>query len=406
MPKFIYTAKSFDGKTKGGQMDAKDEKALAQELRAEGFLVTSVKQLGDSSKSSGGNFLERFSTVPLKEKMVFARNLSVMISSGLPISRAITNLCSQTKNKRFRGILSDINNDLQKGKNLSDGLKKYPRVFNDLFVNMVRVGEAGGTLENSLEIIANQLEKDHDLISKVRGAMMYPAVILVVMFGIGIIMLTFVFPKMLGVFKDMNVQLPLATRVVISLSDFLKNHSIIVVVMFIGTIVFIKLFSGTNPGKKFFSFLAINIPILSNIIIKVNCARFAGIYSSLLRSGVSVIEALKILHNTLGNYFYKKAMEDSIEKVQKGVNLSEVIGAYPKIFPVLVPQMIQVGEETGKIEAVLSKLSEFYEAEVAQITKNMSSIIEPVLMVLIGGAVGVFAIAMLQPMYSLMENIK
>lgn len=406
MPKFIYTAKSFDGKTKGGEMESKDEKTLAQELRAEGFLVTSIKLIEGEQNGVKINFLDRFNTVPLKERMVFARNLSVMISSGLPVSRAVQNLSVQTKNKKFKSILLDIFEELQKGTSLSESLKKYPRVFNELFVNMVRVGEAGGTLEESLNIVATQLEKDHELISKVRGALMYPAVILVAMGGIGVLMLTYILPKLTGIFKDMNAALPPTTKFIIALSDFMRSNSTLTVIIIISLVVFLKIFIGTESGKKFFGFLSIHFPITRNIVIKVNCGRFARIYSSLLKSGVSVIEALSIASNTLGNYYYKRAIKDGIEKVQKGISLSKVISEYPNIFPPLVYQMFEVGEETGKIEAVLLKLAEFYEEEVSQITKNMSSIIEPLLMILIGSAVGFFAISMLQPMYSLMDNIK
>lgn len=406
MPKYIFTAKNFDGKLKGGEMEAKDEKALAQSLRSEGFLVTSIKVIGEKEKKNSIGSINIFGGVPLKEKMVFARNLSVMVSASLPISKAVKNLSVQTSNKSFRKILLEIYEELQKGKSLSESLQKYPKIFSDLFVNMVRVGEAGGTLEDSLDIVATQLEKDHDLVGKVRGAMMYPAVILVVMFGIGVLMLTFILPKLTGVFSEMNVELPVMTRAMISVSDFMREHYLIVIALFVVLAVFFKIFWGSKMGKKFFGFVAIKMPIINNIIIKVNCARFARIYSSLLKSGVSVIEALKITSDTLGNYFFKKAINDGIEKVQKGVNLSSVIGSYPKIFPPLVYQMFEVGEETGKIESVLMKLAEFYEEEVNQITKNMSSIIEPFLMVLIGAAVGVFAVSMLQPMYSLMENIK
>ncbi len=406
MPKYIYTAKSFDGKTKGGEMESKDEKSLAQELRSEGFLITSLKMIESNEKKTKIKLLDRFSGVPLKEKMVFARNLSVMISSGLPVSRAIQNLSVQTKNKKFKTILAEVDENLQKGTSLSDSLRKYPRVFNDLFVNMVKVGEAGGTLEESLNMIANQLEKDHDLIGKVRGAMMYPAVILVAMGGIGFLMLTFILPKMTAVFKDMEVALPKPTLIVIAFSDALRNHMVLFCISLVAFVFFIKFFLGTEIGKKTLSFITIRIPAIKNIVIKVNCARFARIYSSLLKSGVSVVDALNIVSSTLGNYFYKKAINDGIEKVQKGINLSKVISSYPNIFPPLVPQMLEVGEETGKIEMVLLKLAEFYEDEVEQITKNMSSIIEPILMMLIGTAVGFFAIAMLQPMYSLMDTIK
>jgi type IV pilus assembly protein PilC len=406
MAKFIYTAKGPDGKSRGGEMKAADERAVAQQLRTEGFLITSIKKIEEKEGGTSVKFLDRFQTVPLKEKMVFARNLSVMIASGLTVSRAVNNLGSQTKNKRFKKILLDIYDGLQQGKTLSEGLAKYPSVFSDLFVNMVKVGETGGNLEEILEIIAIQLEKEHELLSKVKGAMMYPAVIIVAMIGIGILMLTYILPKITGVFKDMDVKLPPTTQFIVGMSDFLKNHSVLVAVSFVGTIIFLRFFLQTIPGKKTLSFLMVSLPILKNIVQKVNCARFARIYSSLLKSGINVTEGLKIVSNTLTNYYYRNAINDGIEKVQKGINLSTIIASYPKLFPVLVYQMIEVGEETGKTEAVLMKLAEFYEEEVNQITKNMSSIIEPVLMVLIGGAVGFFAVAMLQPMYSLMENIK
>jgi type IV pilus assembly protein PilC len=406
MPKFLYTAKGSDGKSKGGEITAPDERVVAQQLRSEGFLVTSIKKIEEKQVGVNVKFLDRFQTVPLKEKMIFARNLSVMIASGLTISRSVNNLGSQTKNKRFKAILKDIYDQLQQGKTLSEGLAKYPSVFSDLFVNMVRVGETGGNLEEILEILAIQLEKEHEILSKVRGAMMYPAVIIVTMIAIGILMLTYILPKITGVFKDMNVQLPATTQFIINISDLLKNHSILVAVSLIGTIIFLNIFLQTRTGKKNLSFLMVSLPILKNIIQKVNCARFARIYSSLLKSGINVTEALKIVSKTLTNYYYRKAIEDGIDKIQKGINLSTIISSYPKLFPVLVYQMIEVGEETGKTEVVLMKLAEFYEEEVNQITKNMSSIIEPVLMVLIGTAVGFFAVAMLQPMYGLMENIK
>ncbi len=404
--KFIYTAKGPGDQSKGGEITAKDERAVAQQLRTEGFLVTSIKQVEERQNSVRIKFLDRFIKVPLKEKMMFARNLGVMISSGLTTSRAVNNLASQTGNKALKKILTDIYEQIQQGTTLSDSLAKYPTVFSDLFVNMVRVGEAGGNLDEILDIVATQLEKEHELLSKVKGAMMYPAVIIVAMIGIGILMLTYILPKITGVFKDMDVKLPASTQFIIGVSDFLKNHSIIVGVSFVSLFFFIKIFVGTALGKKTVSFITIHLPVIKNIVIKVNCARFARIFSSLMKSGINITDALKIVSNTLTNYYYRSAIEEGIEQIQKGVSLSKIISAHGKIFPILVPQMLEVGEETGKTETVLMKLAEFYEEEVNQITKNMSSIIEPVLMVLIGGAVGFFAVAMLQPMYSLMENIK
>jgi type IV pilus assembly protein PilC len=406
MPKYIYTARSYNGESQGGEAISKDEKSLASQLRSEGFLITSIKMLEENEVGTPVNFLDRFSTVPLKEKMVFARNLSVMIASGLTMSRAINNLAKQTTNKRFKKVLEDVYQDTQGGKSLSEGMAKYPGIFSELFINMVKVGETAGNLDEVLKIVAIQLEKEHDLISKVRGAMIYPAVILTVMFGIGIIMLTYVLPKILGVFADMDVELPATTKFIIGLSSFMQKNSIITLVSIIASVIFGKIFLQKEAGKKALSFVTLHTPVIKNIITKVNCARFARIYSSLLKSGVNAIDAMKIISNTLTNYYYKKAILKGIEDVQKGLPLSAILAESPKIFPILVSQIVEVGEETGKTDTVLLQLAEFYEEEIDQITKNMSSIIEPVLMVVIGLAVGFFAIGMLQPMYSLMNNIK
>jgi type IV pilus assembly protein PilC len=407
MPKFIYTAKNYSGETKSGEIEARDEKSLAQQLRGDGFLVTSITAVEtEETGKSGKKFLDRFQSVPLKEKMVFARNLSVMVASGLTVSRALSNLALQTNNKTFKKILLDIFDETQSGKSLSEGLEKYPDIFGELFINMVRVGETAGNLDEVLRIVAIQLEKEHDLKSKVKGAMIYPTVIITVMVIIGIVMLTYVLPKLMGVFKDMNTQLPPTTQFIITLSDALRNHGVFVAVSFIGIIIFLQYFLRQESGKKALSWLTTHVPIFSPIVKQVNCARFARIYSSLLKSGVNSIEALKIISRTLTNYFYQQALLKGVEDIQKGVSLSKVLTDHQDIFPVLVSQIVQVGEETGKTETVLLQLAEFYEDEVDQVTKNMSSIIEPVLMVIIGGAVGFFAIAMLQPMYTLMDNIK
>jgi len=350
--------------------------------------------------------LDRFQKVSLKDKLIFTRNLGVMIASGLPISKAIYNLAQQAQNKNLINILNGIGEELQKGNALSDCLAKYPGVFDELFVNMVRVGESSGNLEEVLGILSLQLEKEHDLISKVKGAMMYPAVIIVAMIGVGILMMMYVIPQITGVFKDMNADLPAQTRFIIASSDFFQKNPMIIFGGIAILILMIKFLLGTSLGKKIIGFAAINLPFIKNIVIKVNCARFSRIYSSLIRSGVSIVETLKILSRTLTNHYYKVALEKAVEEIQKGVPLSKIIYDEKKIFPILVPQMIEVGESTGKTETVLQKLAEFYEEEVNQLTKNLSSIIEPLIMIVIGSAVGFFAVSILQPMYSVMQNIK
>ncbi len=402
-----YTAKSYSGEIKSGQVNVKNERELAIQLRSEGFVLTSFNK---AEKENGEGieikFLDRFFGIPLSEKMMFTRNLSVMIASGLPLSKALKNLSLQTKNKKFIKVLAAIQEGVQSGNPFSDGLAKFPAIFSELFVNMVRVGETGGNLEEVLVILADQLEKEHDILRKVRGALVYPAVIVVAMAGIGVLMMIFVVPQITKIFADMNIELPPLTKFVLGLSTLLVNYWLLTIVAMIALAVGLKIFSVTPIGKKIGSLVSINLPLIGNIVIKLNCARFCRIYSSLLKSGVSVTKSLEILSRTLGNFYYKRILIKATEDVQKGINLSKIIYAEKKIFPVLVPQMIEVGEETGKTEEVLAKLAEFYEAEVSQITQNLSSIIEPILMMFIGGAVGVFAVSVIKPMYSIMENIK
>ncbi|NTW14117.1 MAG: type II secretion system F family protein [Candidatus Moranbacteria bacterium] len=406
MPKFLFTAKNIEsGEAVSGEAVAKDDRTLAGDLRSRGLLLTSVKELQEKSKTTV-RFLDRFISVPLKEKMLFTRNLSVMISSGLVISRAIQSLGFQTKNATLKKILTEVYDDVQSGKSLSESLAKYPSVFGELFTSMVYVGEVSGNLEMVLGILALQLEKENDLKGKVRGALMYPSVILVAMLIIGFIMLTYILPSITGVFKDMGATLPPMTLFVIALSDFLRNNTILCLGLIIALVVGVKLAAATPSGKRVLHFLTVRSPVIGGIVVKVNCARFARIYSSLLKSGVSVVDGLSIVSRTITNVYYKDAFTEAIEAIQKGKNLSAVIAAHESIFPILVSQIIEVGEETGKTELVLERLAEFYEAEVTQITANLSSIIEPVLMLFIGGAVGFFAVAMLTPMYSVLQDIK
>lgn len=408
MPQFAYTIIREDGREESGLAEAADERAAAQKIRSMGGVVTRLSRAGASSTAGGGTATPSWMvlSIPLKEKVVFAVNLSVMVGSGLPVSRAVGNLAEQTSNKSVREIIAALHQDVLKGTALSDAMARHKVMFDDLFVNMVRVGEAGGSLEESLQIIAAQLEKEQQLRSRVRGAMMYPAIVLVAMIGIAILMLTYILPQIMGVFKDMQVTLPTSTRVIIAMSEGLQTHagavSAVGAVLLLGGFLFLR----TPSGKHVLSAVAIGMPIVRTMAIAVNCARFSRIYSSLLRSGVPVVEALGIVRDTLSNTYYKAAVTDAIAAVQKGQPLGESIRRYPRIFPVIVPQMIDVGEETGKTSAMLLKIAEFYEAQVDQMTKNLSSIIEPLLMVVIGGGVGFFAVAMLKPMYSVMENIK
>jgi type IV pilus assembly protein PilC len=404
VPLFSYIAKNSQGEVKQGKLEGKDSRSIAEILRADGFFATSIIEEKELKSDFKQGRLKIFSRISLKDKMMFSRHLGVMLSSGLSIPRAINIIANQTKSKKFKTVLAEVEENVKTGNTLADSLAKTG-VFDDLSVNMIRVGEVGGNLEEVLTLLADQLEKEHTLLSKVRGAMYYPSVIFIVMIGIGIAMMTYVVPQLTAIFSDVEASIPAPTRIIIAVSGFMAAHKLFVLLfslfIFFGLIILFR----TRAGKNIAAFLFLSVPIIKNITVKVNTARFARIYSSLIQSGVPVVEALRIISNTLTNRYYRESFQKVGAEVQKGKPLHEELAIYPKLFPVLIVQMVEVGEETGKTVDVLQDLAHFYEEEIDQVTKNLSSIIEPVLMVIIGSAVGFFAISMIMPMYSVMEKM-
>ena len=404
MPTFTFVAKNSQGEIRQGKLGGKDAKSVAEALRSDGFFTTSIVEDEKEREHLFGGKMKIFSGVSLKDKMMFARHLGVMISSGLSVPRALEVISSQTKSKNFKSILANVGEDVKTGNTLGDSLAKAG-VLDELSINMIRVGEMSGNLEEVLALLADQLEKEHNLISKVRGAMYYPGVIFVVMIGIGIAMMTYVVPQLTSIFADVQASMPASTMLIINTSNFMAGHKLLVLLAVIFLFLFIFVFFKTRTGKKTAAFLFLSVPVIKNVTVKVNNARFARIYGSLIKSGVPVVESLKIISETLTNRYYQEAFKKIEEEVQKGKPLHGELAAYPKLFPVLVVQMVEVGEETGKTVDVLGDLARFYEEEIDQVTKNLSSIIEPVLMVIIGIAVGFFAISMLMPMYSVMDSM-
>jgi type IV pilus assembly protein PilC len=402
MPIFIYAAKNIRGEMKSGEAEGKNQRSIVENLRTEGFFVTAIEEKSNETKRKTRKAI--FGGISLKDKMMFARHLSVMLGSGLSLPRALDIISNQTKNKKFKAVLEVIEKEVKMGNPLAGSLEKQA-VFDELSVNMIKVGEVGGNLEEVLKTLADQLEKEHNLLSRVKGAMYYPSVILLVMVGVGIAMMTFVVPKLMTIFQDVQTPLPLSTRLIIVVSNYMANNQIIVGLSLITIVGLLVVFFKSSFGKKMVSTIAARLPIIKNMVVKLNNARFARIYSSLTKSGVSVVESLRIISHTLTNEKYRAAFAAISEEVQKGKPLHEELGKYPQLFPILTVQMVGVGAETGKTVEVLENLAAFFEEEVDQITKNLSSIIEPVLMVIIGIAVGFFAISMILPMYSVMDQM-
>lgn len=358
-----------------------------------------------TAMSKINDYLKRFGRVPLKEKLFFVQHLSVMVKAGISLSAALKTLTKQTENKYFASILEEISSNVEKGTSFAECLKPHNKIFGELFVNMIEAGEISGKLEEVLQQLYIQMKKQNELISKVKGALTYPIVILVAMLGIGIFMIVFIVPKITGIFQELNAELPLPTKILIGVSNALVNHGIIAGLLAATFIIsFLKVIN-THKGKYYFQTILLELPIISPIIKKINLARFSRTVSGLLKTDIMIIKTFQITANVLSNLHYKEALLEMSEKIKKGSQINEVVAKYSKLFPPIVYQMIAVGEETGELDNILVELAEFYENEIDQIMSNLPSIIEPILILFLGCGVGAMAVAIIMPMYSLSSTI-
>lgn len=404
---FLYSAAKQSGETVRGELSAEDERALSRLLKAQGLLLIEAKTKG---KTVGANFdigelVSRVRPVGLLDKMFFTRNLAVMVSAGLTLTRSLDALAQETTNKKFKKILTSVNTSVTQGKTLAESLKLHESTFGTLFTNMIEVGETTGKLTLVLKLLANQMKKDYDLKKRVRGAMMYPAIIVTVLMGVGAMMMIYIIPTLSETIKSLGVSLPLSTRFIIGMSDFMVHYALW---LLIGVGIFVTLIwrlLKTKRGKDAFGKIIIRVPLFGPIVKKFNCARFARTLAYLITSGVPIVRSLEITASVLGNPLFQEATKKAAEEIQKGKQLNAILANYPKIFQPLFIQMIKVGEETGKVSSLLLRLALFFEEDVNNTTKNLSTVIEPILMVVIGVIVGFFAVSMLQPIYSSLGNI-
>jgi type IV pilus assembly protein PilC len=399
--KFAYEAIKNDGTKENGIIESPDKFSLSKQLRSEGKTLLNLKIVGEK-KSLTFSF---GSGVGLSEKIMFTKNLSGMLSAGLALARAISILERQTKNVVFKDVLSKIVNDISGGSTFSSSMEKFPKIFSTLFISMVRAGEESGGMVGALNEIGQSLEKTYSLNKKIKGALMYPSIIISAIFIIGILMFIFVVPTLTKTFKDVGAELPSSTKVVIWISDTLSNHLLLVILFIIISSFGVYFFGKSSFTKKYADKIILKLPIIGNIAREANSARTARTLASLLIAGVPVTRALDITKEVLQNSLYKKLIEDAKVAVEKGDPLSAVFKSNENLYPVMFGEMVEVGEETGKLSQMLIDVALFYEGEVESKTKDLSTIIEPVLMIFIGVAVGFFAVSMLSPMYSLMDNI-
>ncbi|PIV12646.1 MAG: hypothetical protein COS47_01435 [Candidatus Nealsonbacteria bacterium CG03_land_8_20_14_0_80_36_12] len=408
MPKYFYTAKSLTGKTKTGTKEAVDEYELAKTLRQQGLILISAVLEEKNLKRKKINLIEifqRFQRVSLTERIMMIRNLQVMISAGVDLPRALKILSLQTKNKRLTRVLTEIRENVMKGKSFSDALGAWPSIFPEMFSSMIKIGEEAGQLEEVLKTLSNQLEREYELKSKIKGAMMYPLVVVLAMVGIGIAMLVMVVPKLAETFEELEIELPLTTRIVINTGNFLIQKWYLIFGIIVFLIFLFRVLLKTKKGKKALDGFLFKVPLIAPLIKKINSAYTIRTFANLIKSGVPLVRSLEIISNSLDNFYFKESLISAQEKVQKGGKLSEALLPYQDLYSSTAIQMLEVGEETGETSSILGKLADFFEEEVTNTTKNLTAVIEPILLLLVGGIIGFFAISMVQPMYSMLGGI-
>ncbi|HMP67375.1 MAG TPA: type II secretion system F family protein [Candidatus Paceibacterota bacterium] len=402
---FHYKAINKNGELIEGKKIAENELALNKDLRSEQMNLIFAEPASKFGIKNISNYFKSFGTVSEHDKIIMYRNLGAMIKAGLSLTRALSVMHRQAKNKKLKSVLQTVNDKVKKGSSLSDALATFPKIFTSLMISMVRAGEESGNLVQSLRVTAEQMEKNYLLKKKVRGAMVYPAVIIFAMILIGFFMLIYVVPTLTSTFAELNIELPASTRFIIGLSDFLQNNFALVLILIV---IFIFTFSyllKTKNGKKYFHLFLIKSPLISPLVREINSARTTRTLASLLGAGVPFVRSLEITKEVVQNIYYKRVIEKAEKNIQVGLPISSVFAENDDLFPAFVSEMMAVGEETGEMGGMLLEVADFYESEVDQKTKNISTIVEPVLMVIVGIVVGFFALSMIGPMYSLVEGI-
>lgn len=404
MPTFSYQATNSTGKTITGTLTASDKHSALSLMTKQGLRPISIELTSTVKKGGKGFFKPK---VKITDLVLFTRQLSTMVSAGVPLLRSLTTMRDQVENPTLREIITDMIKDVQGGVSLADALEKHPDVFSDIYVNMIRAGESAGIVDDILKRLATQVEKNASMRKKIKSASTYPVVLLVLTLGAFMGLMIFIIPRIADILRDIGgpeAELPAITEVMIAVSSFMTNYWFIVIGGGGAAIFLIRRYIKTPAGRYQFHSFVLKIPILNNLVTKISVARFTRTFAALIGAGVSVVEALRVTARAVGNDVYRKAIEDAANQVINGKQLSQAIEGN-SLFPGIVPQMLAVGEETGQTDVVLVKVADFYDEEVDAIIDGLSSILEPVMIVIMGGMVGLVAASVMGPIASLSQNV-
>jgi type IV pilus assembly protein PilC len=404
MASFAFKALDLSGAATKGEMEAGDKQAVAAQLRSKGLIVVDIEE---QTPANAGDILARFRRVKADELVIATRQLSTMVNSGMSLLRSLYVIEEQTENDKLREIFVEVRKDVEAGLALSDALRKHPDIFNELYVAMVQAGETGGILDDTLVRVAEQLEKDAALRRQIKAAMVYPAMIASFAFVVLFALVAFLVPVFEKIFKDFGGDLPAITKFTVWLSHLATERFYVLFGTMFAVVWAFRKWKSTEAGRMQWDRLKLKFPMkIGGIVQKVALARFSRTFSGLIAAGVPMLEAIDITGKTSGNKVIEKAMLEVRESVKKGGSLTAPMIEVPEAFPVMVTQMIGVGEETGALETMMTKIADFYEEQVAAAVKALTSILEPIMIIVVGAIVGFIVIAMYLPMFKVYDQIK
>lgn len=398
MKTYKYSAKDQKNNLRGGEIEAPDEKQAALTLRQHGLLPISIKPV--SRGMFFGAIGKSVGRVGQGEIVTFTRQLSTMITAGLSLPQSLTILQNQTNNAKFKEVIADVLRNVEGGMSLADAMKKHPGAFSAIYVSLVRAGETAGVLDNVLARLADNLEKDREFRSKTRGALVYPAIIVVAMVLVVVVMMVFVVPKLLGLYKEFNAKLPLPTRILIFTSNVMRKFWYLAAIGLFGLSFFIRRVRQTPFGKRKFDALVLKLPVFGKLRRNILLTEFSRTLGLMIGAGIPIIESLKVVSDAMGNAVYEDEIIKVTTAVERGFPLSIPV-SQAKIFPPILGQMIKTGEETGKLDEVLFKVSAYFESEAENGVKNLTTAIEPIILIVLAVGVAFLIVAVILPIYQI-----
>lgn len=397
---FVYRTKDKEGLDHKGEIEAADQRAAATLLHKRGFVVLA---LNPKSETVGGNLWDRFlSRVTFSDLVVLTRQLATMVGAGLVVSQSLDILQDQQSNKVLKKTLEEISSDVKGGLALGQAMSKHSQVFPELYVNLIKSGETAGKIDQVLLRMADNLEKQREFQGRVKGAMIYPIVVITMMIGVMFLMFAFVIPRLTSIYTQSNLQLPLPTRVLIGLSNFTAGYWYVIILMVVTIILIFKRWQGTPEGRLSYDKLQLKLPLVGNLTTNVNLADFTRTFGLLISAGIPLLEAINIVEGVTGSQVFKNSLQQAYVGVERGLPFSNMVSGPP--FPRIVGQMVRVGEETGKMDEVFFKLSAYFETESDNLVKNLTTAIEPIVLVVLGLGVAFLVISIILPIYNLTSS--